>query len=232
MPPRSTNAPYSVMFLMTPVTTMPSSRFSQGARLELVALLLEEHAAREHDVAALLVELDDLELVGLADQLVEVADRAEVHLRAGQECLHAAADGDAEAALDARGDGALDQLVALASGADLVPNLELVGLLLGEHDEAVVVLLGLDEHVDGVADLDRELSAGAGELVHRDDAFGLVADVDDYRVFVELDDGASDDVTVLERVGLRNGGLEKSGKAARGSCARLGALRLRGCGHV
>jgi hypothetical protein len=34
--------------------------------LEGGALLLEEHAARQHDVAALLVELDDLELEGLA----------------------------------------------------------------------------------------------------------------------------------------------------------------------
>ena len=73
----------------------------EGLGLQLVALLLEEHAAREHDVAALLVELDDLELVGLADQLVQVADRAEVDLRAGQERLHAAADGDREAALHA-----------------------------------------------------------------------------------------------------------------------------------
>ena len=29
MPPRSTNAPYSVMFLMVPLTTMPSSRVSR-----------------------------------------------------------------------------------------------------------------------------------------------------------------------------------------------------------
>ena len=47
----------------------------QGLRSLHLALLLEEHAAGEHDVAALLVELDDLELVGLADELVEVADR-------------------------------------------------------------------------------------------------------------------------------------------------------------
>ena len=114
-------------------------------RLQLVALLLEEHAAREHDVAALLVELDDLELVGLADQLVEVADRAQVDLRAGEERLHAAADGDREAALHALADGAFDELVALARGADLVPDLHLVGLLLGEGDQAVVVLAALDE---------------------------------------------------------------------------------------
>jgi hypothetical protein len=116
--------------------------------LELVALLLEEHAAREHDVAALLVELDDLEVEGLAEELVEVADGAEVHLAARQERLHAAADADREAALHARGDRSLDELVALARGADLVPHLELVGLLLREEHEAVVGLLGLDEHVD------------------------------------------------------------------------------------
>jgi hypothetical protein len=62
----------------------------EGLLLHLVALALEEDAAREHDVAALLVELDDLELVGLADQLVQVADGAQVHLAAGEERLHAA----------------------------------------------------------------------------------------------------------------------------------------------
>ena len=81
MPPRSTNAPYSVMFLMVPLTIMPSSQGLEGLGLHLVALLLEEDAPREHDVAALLVELDDLELVGLADQLVEVADRPKIDLR-------------------------------------------------------------------------------------------------------------------------------------------------------
>ncbi len=107
MPPRSTNAPYSVRFLIVPSSDHALFEGLEGLRLHLVALLLEEHATREHDVAALLVELDDLELVGLADQLVEVADRAEIHLRARQERLHAAADRDGEAALHALADGAL-----------------------------------------------------------------------------------------------------------------------------
>ncbi len=54
----------------------------EGLLLQLLALLLEQHAAREDDVAALLVELDDLELEALADELVEVAHRADVDLRA------------------------------------------------------------------------------------------------------------------------------------------------------
>ena len=57
----------------------------EGLLLHLLALLLEEDAAGQHDVAALLVELDDLELELLGDVLVEVAHRADVDLasRAG-----------------------------------------------------------------------------------------------------------------------------------------------------
>src|SRR6185369_13807722 len=69
--------------------------------LECGALLLEQHAARQHDVAALLVELDDLELEVLVEERVEVANGAQVHLRAGQERLDATADRDREATLDA-----------------------------------------------------------------------------------------------------------------------------------
>src|SRR5262249_50874029 len=77
--------------------------------LEGSALLLEEHAARQHDVAALLVELDDLELEVLSEERVEVAHGAQVDLRTWQEGLHAAADRDREATLHARGDNAFDQ---------------------------------------------------------------------------------------------------------------------------
>ena len=70
---------------------------------------------------------------------------------AGQERLHAAADGDREAALHALADGPFDELVALARGRDLIPDLHLVRLLLGKRDEAVVVFAALDVDVDVVA---------------------------------------------------------------------------------
>ena len=94
-------------------------------------------------------------MVGLPDELVEVADRAKVDLGAREERLDAAADGDREAALDALADGAFDELVAFARGRDLIPDLHLVRLLLGKRDEAVVVLAALDEDVDLIAGLDR-----------------------------------------------------------------------------
>src|SRR5581483_9512244 len=112
-------------------------QFLEGLALELGALLLEQHAPREDDVAALLVELDDLESVALADERVQVADRPQVYLRSREERLHAAADGDRQAALHARADDAFDELVALTGARDLVPHLQAIGLLLRKHAQAV-----------------------------------------------------------------------------------------------
>jgi hypothetical protein len=193
----------------------------EGAGLELVALTLEKHAPAEDDVAALLVELDDLELVGLADELIEVADRAQIDLRAREERLHATLDGDAQPPLHPRGDGALDQLVPLAGGADLVPHLQLVGLLLGEEHQAVVGLLALDEHVHPVArGHDRLAAARVGELAERDHPLGLVADVDDDRVLGQADDGPGDDISFAERIRVRHGRLEQRGEALAASAGR------------
>src|SRR5262249_44118016 len=170
----------------------PLGQRLEGLRLHLVALALEEHAAREHDVAALLVELDDLEFVGLADELIEISNRPEIHLRSGQEGLHAAADGDREAALHALADGPFDELVRLAGVRDLIPDLHLVGLLFRQGDEAVVVLAALDVDVHLVAGLDLRLAAGISEFAERDDALALAADVDDDVIAADLDDGPCD----------------------------------------
>jgi hypothetical protein len=58
-------------------------------RLEALdlAVLLEEHAPAEHDVAAALVELDDLEVHRLADELLEVLHRTQIDLRARKNAL-------------------------------------------------------------------------------------------------------------------------------------------------
>src|SRR5678815_2230149 len=49
------------------------------------ALGLEDHAARDDDIAAALVELDDLELELLAEQVVDVRHATQRDLRAGEE---------------------------------------------------------------------------------------------------------------------------------------------------
>ena len=46
-----------------------------------------------------------------------------------------------------------------------------------------------------------------GELAGRDDAFGLVADVEENLVTIDLDDGAFDDVAIVE---VLDGGINGS----------------------
>ena len=121
--------------------------------------------------------------------------------RAGQERLHAAADGDRQAALHALADGPFDELVALARGRDLIPHLHLVRLLLGKRDQAVVVLAALDVDVDLVAGLDGDLARWrVGELAQGDDALALAADVDDDVVALHGDDRAFDDLAFFAEV--------------------------------
>ena len=78
---------------------------------DLLALLLEHGAAREHDVVAGAVELDHLALELLAHELVEVLDAADVDQRGGQEAAHAEVED--QAALDDLDHRALDRLAGL-----------------------------------------------------------------------------------------------------------------------
>src|SRR5581483_10957578 len=79
---------------------------------QLLALLalagLENRPPRHHDVVALAVELDDLELELLAFVGIGVLDRADVHQRAGKEGADAV-DHHGQAALDLAVDQTLDQ---------------------------------------------------------------------------------------------------------------------------
>ena len=106
---------------------------------------------------------------------------------------------------------------------------------------AVAVFRALEQHVDHVAGLHHHGAGLVEELVDRDHAFRLVADVDDDFVFRDFEDGPLDDLTfrdvseavivkvqeagkfrrvhVLAETTLMRGGLE--GVPARGrGCSR------------
>ena len=153
MPPRSTKAPKSVMFLTCALADLILGQLLEHVALHALALLLEHGAARHHDVPAALVELDDLDLDRLAEQRVDVLHLAQRDLRAGQERLDPV-EIDDHAALDLADQLALDQLALVGGCLDAVPDAHEVGALLGEHDEAVLVLHLLEEDLDLVADLD------------------------------------------------------------------------------
>ena len=121
----------------------------QRVLLLLGVLLFEERLAREHDVAALLVDLDHAHAQFLAAQRVQVPDGTHVDLRSGEE--RADADVHGEAALDPLDDAA-DHDLALGIGLlDLVPNLHLLGFFARQDDVAFAILGPLEQHVDDVA---------------------------------------------------------------------------------
>ncbi len=118
--------------------------------LLLVALLLQEGSPREHHVAPAAIQLDDLGPDRLAQHGAEVLDRAQIHLGAGKERLHPDVDG--QASLHDLDDPAFDGRAAFVGAGDGVPDFDLVGLVLGEDDQALGVFLGLEIDLDLVAD--------------------------------------------------------------------------------
>ncbi len=159
------------------------------------ALVLEDHPARDDDVAAPLVELDDLELVGLAQQLVDVGHPAQRDLRPGQEGVDAH-QVHHHAALDLLHQSAFDRLVALVRLADLLPDAHEIGLLLRQDHRPFLVFEVLEEDLDLVADLE---ILGILEFIERNRPFRLEPDVEDDGVVgdpedLRLDDLAFDDL--------------------------------------
>ena len=84
-------------------------------------LVLEDHATRDDDVAAALVQLDDLELELLAEQLVDVRDATERDLRTREERVDAH-EVDDHATLDLLDERAFDRLIVLVGEADAAPT--------------------------------------------------------------------------------------------------------------
>ena len=161
--------------------------------------LLEPRAARQDDVVAVLVQLDDLGLERLADVGLQVAHAAHLDQRRGQEA--AQADVDDQAALDDLDDGALDDLVVLLLLLDRAPGALVLGALLGQDQPAFLVLLLENQGLDLIADGDDLVGVDVvldGQFAGGDDTLGLVADVEQDLVAVDLDDGAFDDVAVVE----------------------------------
>src|SRR3712207_2382483 len=175
--------------------------------------LLQPLTTGEDDVVAVLVELDDLRLELAAHVGLQVAHAAHLDQRGGEE--PAQADVEDEATLDDLDDGAGDDLVGFLLRLDRAPGALVLGALLGQDQAAFLVLLLEDEGFHLVADLDDLVGVDVvldGQLARGDDALGLVADVQQHLVAVDLDDDAFDDVAVVEVLDrLVDGGEEVLG---------------------
>ena len=161
--------------------------------LENCALFFEKRTARKNDVAAFLVELDDLETIFLADEFVEVAGRTELDLAARQECANA--DINSETAFHAAHDRAFNRLIALCDLGDLFPDHELVSFLLAQDAKAVLVLCRFDIHIDGITDLDAERAIGRYKFGLGHLAFRFVSNINDNIITNKIDNFTADDLT-------------------------------------
>ena len=166
----------------------------------LLALVLEDGAARKDDVVPRAVELDHLAAELLAEELVEVLDAADVDERRREEAAHAEVED--EAALDDLDHAAVDRLAALGRGFDRLPGELEAGALLREEETPLGVLLRHHERVDLVSDRDlvgRVHVPADRELGDGNDALGLVADVDQHLVLVDTHDRAVDHLPLVDR---------------------------------
>ena len=152
MPSRSTKAPKSTMFEIAPSTILPG--WSRSRICWRTSLRSSSSTARRESTTLLRERLSSMTLHSIfcAEELVEVLDAADVDQRGGQEAAHAEVDD--QAALDDLDHGALDRLAGLGGGLDPAPGLLEAGALLRQDQAAVLVLLGEDERVDLLAELD------------------------------------------------------------------------------
>jgi hypothetical protein len=181
--------------------------------------LLEHGTARDHDVAARAVHLEDLEGLRRAHQGADVAHRPDVDLAAGQEG-HGAREIDGEAALDAAEDHAAHPFVLFEGLLEQHPGLFALGLVARQDGLAVLVLHALEIDLDLVAGLQFRRLSGLREFLEGDPALRFEPDVDQRRVAFDRNDGALEN-RAFQALSLTEGFIEQGGK---GFFPRSGAL--------
>src|SRR6185312_4226402 len=167
----------------------------RGANLGLG--LLEPGTAGQNNVVAVLVQLDDLGFDLLADVGSEVAHTAHLDERCGQEA--AQADVEDKTTLDHFDDGTGNDAVFFLDLLDVAPGALVLCALLGEDQAAFFVFLREDQGFDLIANGDNVAGINVvldGQLTGGDDTFGLVTDVEQNFVAVNLDNYTFDEIAV------------------------------------
>ena len=170
---------------------------------ELVASFLlrlfEVCTTAEHNVVAVLVELDDLGLHHLAHVGLQVANATQLDERGGKEA--AKADVDNEAALDDFDDETFDHAVGFFELFDIAPGTLVLSTLLGEQQATFFVFLGQNQCFDLFAELDDVVRVDVvtdAELAGQNDALALVTDVEQDFVAVDLYNGAMHQLAIVD----------------------------------
>ena len=164
-----------------------------GLGLLLHFLGLQHGLAGRDDALLGLVDLDDLQLHGLAHELVDLLDITQRQLGSGNEGAHAF-DVRQQAALDGFLANAFDEFAGFFLRADVFPGLAVDDVLLGKKDVALAVVHLDDFDFDFVADLD--IGRGKVGLLHQ--TVRIVADVYTHFVIGDLNHLSGHDLARAE----------------------------------
>ena len=168
--------------------------FGEQLTLLRFALFFNELAARDDDVHALFINLDDARFDVLANPVANVASATNVDLRSRQEDWHA--NVDEQATLDLAERETLNGVAFLVGEDDVLPTTDPVCLALAKQDVAFGVVDRFNETLDLKTWNNFQR---VGELVDRDLTFSLVANVDDHdAVFLDLEHLAAHDLVRSE----------------------------------
>ena len=141
------------MFFTTPLRTLPSASASSVCFFSRRSLF--EGALREHDVAALLVDLDDAH--------AQFLPRRVSRFRTGRTSIWDPAETrtpiSTQSPLMCSVDPVDDDLALGIGLLDFVPDLHLLAFSAREDDVAFTILGALEQHVDDVAGLNRHFAA-------------------------------------------------------------------------
>ena len=161
--------------------------------------LLKPRAARQHHVVAVLVEFNDLGLKRFPDVRLQVSDPSHLNERGGKE--PAQTNIDDQAALNHLDDSAFYDTVLVLNLFNRAPGALILGALLGKNQTTFLVLLLQHKCLNRITDGNHLSGINVvldGQFTGGDDAFGFIADVEEYLVSVNLDDDAFNDVSIVE----------------------------------
>src|SRR5258708_22934444 len=167
--------------------------------------------ARNHNVAALLVQLDHADFNLLALQHVEVADRMYVHLGTRHERFYA--DVHLNSSLDPLHDLSFDRSLGQMRLVNLFPYPHALRALMREQHRAFFIPAMLHHDGDFVAGLEFNVAVRVGDFGNRHQALGLESDVHNNVRGRDFDHAAFEHVVFTgRRFGFQGIGLQRGGK--------------------
>ncbi len=144
------------------------------------------HLAGYHNVAAPPVQLEDLYGNVLADELIQIVNRPDIHLRAGHEGRHA--NVDHQPAFGAFGNVARDQQLLVHGLLERVPNTQAAGARMGQQHIAFRPRpVMVHHHVNRIARFKGDGAIRLFHLLDRNQAFELISEIDDDFLGGDLD---------------------------------------------